>query len=128
MSHPLVVVALISLLWVETGAFWTHFRSGMFKLPQRVHMPALSDDSACKISHFNKLRPKSGPNYMVIRSTRSLQTQSFRMTAKGETAIGYSSSIDISKYPKLFLAGGLCAAITHGVTVPIDLVKTSQQV
>ena len=30
----------------------------------------------------------------------------------------------MSKYPKLFGAGGLCASITHYVTVPLDVVKT----
>lgn len=41
---------------------------------------------------------------------------------------GVEKDFDWWKYPPLFLAGGLCAAITHGVTVPLDLVKTSQQV
>jgi len=37
-------------------------------------------------------------------------------------------SLDLDKYPKLFFAGGFCAAITHVVTVPIDVVKTRLQV
>lgn len=36
--------------------------------------------------------------------------------------------MDLEKYPKLFFAGGFCAAITHVVTVPIDVVKTKMQV
>lgn len=36
--------------------------------------------------------------------------------------------IDYSKYPKLFAAGGLCASLTHWVTVPLDVVKTRSQV
>jgi hypothetical protein len=36
--------------------------------------------------------------------------------------------VDASKYPPLFLAGGLCAMVTHGLTVPIDLIKTIEQV
>mmetsp|Transcript_21271 Transcript_21271/g.49307 ORF Transcript_21271/g.49307 Transcript_21271/m.49307 type:complete len:409 (-) Transcript_21271:272-1498(-) len=39
-----------------------------------------------------------------------------------------ASALDLEKYPKLFAAGGLCAAVTHWVTVPIDVVKTRTQV
>eukprot|EP00283_Hemiselmis_rufescens_P016067 CAMPEP_0173438438 /NCGR_PEP_ID=MMETSP1357-20121228/20397_1 /TAXON_ID=77926 /ORGANISM="Hemiselmis rufescens, Strain PCC563" /LENGTH=409 /DNA_ID=CAMNT_0014403735 /DNA_START=50 /DNA_END=1279 /DNA_ORIENTATION=+ len=39
-----------------------------------------------------------------------------------------ASALDLDKYPKLFAAGGLCASITHWVTVPIDVVKTRTQV
>ena len=35
-----------------------------------------------------------------------------------------ASTLDYEKYPKLFAAGGLCASITHLVTVPLDVVKT----
>jgi solute carrier family 25 (mitochondrial phosphate transporter), member 3 len=30
--------------------------------------------------------------------------------------------------PRFFLAGGICAAFSHGITTPIDVVKTRQQV
>jgi hypothetical protein len=36
--------------------------------------------------------------------------------------------LPMTKYAPLFLAGGLCAMITHGLTVPIDLIKTQNQV
>ena len=47
--------------------------------------------------------------------------------AKAKVAVG-KVGMDFEKYPKLFAAGGFCAAITHFVTVPFDVVKTRLQV
>jgi len=57
---------------------------------------------------------------------RNLRTEA-SIVAKGVSA-GAKSALDMSKYPKLFAAGGLCASLTHYITVPIDVVKTRQQV
>jgi hypothetical protein len=35
---------------------------------------------------------------------------------------------DAAKYSRLALAGGICASVTHLVTVPMDVVKTRLQV
>ena len=44
--------------------------------------------------------------------------------AKAAAVKGIAEKLDLEKYPKLFAAGGLCASITHLVTVPLDVVKT----
>ena len=44
--------------------------------------------------------------------------------AKAAVVQGIAEKLDFDKYPKLFAAGGLCASITHLVTVPLDVVKT----
>ena len=41
----------------------------------------------------------------------------------GAAATGAGAGID----PRYFLAGGLCAAISHGITTPVDVVKTTIQ-
>jgi solute carrier family 25 phosphate transporter 3 len=64
-------------------------------------------------------------------SRRGSATARVGRTKMGESGAGAGTSagnLDMMKYPKLFFAGGLCATITHAVTVPIDLVKTSQQI
>lgn len=56
----------------------------------------------------------------------SLRTEA-TILAKGVKE-GAKTALDMSKYPKLFAAGGLCASLTHYITVPLDVVKTRQQV
>lgn len=65
-------------------------------------------------------------------SRRGSATARVATMKMSETGVGAGTTsagnLDMMKYPKLFFAGGLCATITHAVTVPIDLVKTSQQI
>lgn len=44
-------------------------------------------------------------------------------TASSTSAVSISSSIDY----RYFVAGGSCAAISHGITTPIDVIKTRMQ-
>ena len=48
--------------------------------------------------------------------------------ARAKAANAVKDTLDLAKYPKLFMAGGICASITHLVTVPLDVVKTKMQV
>ena len=44
-------------------------------------------------------------------------------TASAAAAAAKSSGIDY----RFFIAGGVCAATSHGITTPIDVVKTKMQ-
>lgn len=98
-------------------------------LPWLVVLAACSTSSAfCPQAFAPRLQSRAlhvcfGPRKPV----RMLHTSDLKMVEK-EVRNHENWDIDLTKYPPLFLAGGLCAMITHGVTVPIDLVKTSQQV
>ena len=62
-------------------------------------------------------RHSGGAASLQLRDNKFLATM-----AKAKVAV--KETIDLDKYPKLFGAGGFCAAITHFVTVPLDVVKT----
>lgn len=66
-------------------------------------------------------RHSGGAASLQLRDNKFLATM-----AKAKVAV--KETIDLDKYPKLFGAGGFCAAITHFVTVPLDVVKTRLQV
>jgi len=66
-------------------------------------------------------RHSGGAASLQLRDNKFMATM-----AKAKVAV--KETIDFDKYPKLFGAGGFCAAITHFVTVPLDVVKTRLQV
>jgi hypothetical protein len=57
-------------------------------------------------------------DYLTVAETRCQKLTSIRGGASEELA-----NIDW----RYFLAGGLCAATSHGITTPIDVVKTKMQ-
>ena len=75
---------------------------------------------------FNEA-PRAPGGLMQLGSDLNLRKNTLLATvAKAKVAV--KTGMDLEKYPKLFAAGGFCAAITHFVTVPIDVVKTRLQV
>jgi solute carrier family 25 phosphate transporter 3 len=55
--------------------------------------------------------------------TALLLPQATTSTSAGGAALSALKSIDY----RYFVAGGTCAAISHGITTPIDVVKTRIQ-
>ena len=87
----------------------THYRGNSF----------LNDKTS---SQQSNLKPIS-----ILALFTSLSSLAISKTATGQWLMLTSSSV-IQYYSKYFLAGGVCASFSHGISVPLDVVKTKKQI
>jgi len=90
--------------------------------PADIQLPSRAGSGGLLAEFSQRISQKgvNGPN--------PLEKVGRQLTVANAALTQAVKSLDLDKYPKLFFAGGFCAAITHVVTVPIDVVKTKMQV
>jgi hypothetical protein len=69
-----------------------------------------------------------GISWKLARPHAARKRLGWSMQAPGESAeLLLSTAVSASDAWRYFFAGGMCCCISHGVTVPIDVVKTRMQ-
>ena len=89
-------------------------RRSLWKSLVYVAVSWLAASSSSSTSSFQKNNAATAGAFTVVEATSSSSTEAIATALK---------NIDF----RYFVAGGTCAAFSHGITTPIDVIKTKIQ-